>query len=112
MAQRASQQFEFITQIQDQIQFDHPFLFLQMVPFIQVVDTNKSSKADYTDYFQILFVRSSKYDDFLLFVSLATIPGAMAGGSFSPGDYAWGQNGLDDIITQVKKGSKVLAFVQ
>ena len=62
MAQRASQQFEFITQIQDQIQFDHPFLFLQMVPFIQVVDTNKSSKADYTDYFQILFVRSSKYE--------------------------------------------------
>ena len=48
----------------------------------------------------------------LLFILLATIPGAMAGGSFSPGDYAWGQNGLDDIITQVKKGSKVLAFVR
>ena len=58
MAQRASQQFEFITQIQDQILFDHRFLFLQMVPFIQVVATNKSSKADYMDYFQILFVRS------------------------------------------------------
>ena len=42
----------------------------------------------------------------LLFILLATIPGAMAGGSFSPGDYAWGQNGLDDIITQVKKGFK------
>ena len=39
----------------------------------------------------------------LLFILLATIPGAMTGGSFSPGDYAWGQNGLDDIITQVKK---------
>ena len=30
----------------------------------------------------------------------------MTGGSFSPGDYAWGQNGLDDIITQVKKAQK------
>ena len=59
MAQRASQQFEFITQIQDQILFVHRFLFLQMVLFIQVVDTNKSSKADYMDYFQILFVRSN-----------------------------------------------------
>ena len=39
----------------------------------------------------------------LLFILLATIPGAMTGGSFSPGDYAWGQNGLDDIITQVKR---------
>ena len=58
MAQRASQQYEFITQIQDQILFAHRFLFLQMVLFIQVVDTNKSSKADYMDYFQILFVRS------------------------------------------------------
>ena len=58
MAQRASQQFEFITLIQDQILFVHRFLFLQMVLFIQVVDTNKSSKADYMDYFQILFVRS------------------------------------------------------
>ena len=42
----------------------------------------------------------------LLFILLATIPGAMAGGSFSPGDYAWGQNGLDDIITQVKRIQK------
>jgi len=32
---------------------------------------------------------------------ISTIPGAMTGGSFSPGDYAWGQNGLDDIITQL-----------
>ena len=35
----------------------------------------------------------------------------MAGGSFSPGDYAWGQNGLDDIITQVHTVLK-MAFVQ
>ena len=58
MAQRASQPFEFTTQIQDQIRFGHRSLFLQMVPFIRVVDTNKSSKADYMDCFQILFVRS------------------------------------------------------
>ena len=101
MAQRVSQQFEFITQIQDQILFDHRFLFLQMVLFIQVVAMNRSFKVDFMDCFQILFVRHKNSITRLIIFIIATIPGAMTGGSFSAGDYAWGQNGLDDIITQV-----------
>ena len=36
-----------------------------------------------------------------LSLALGSLQGTV-GGNFNPDDYAWGQNGLDDILTQVK----------
>ena len=33
-------------------------------------------------------------------LALGSLQGTV-GGNFNPDDYAWGQNGLDDILTQV-----------